>query len=146
MTAPILKTINNANNCHQLGKEENTHTHAQVTGNYRFATANEIILQSFSQLDNQYKKDYQMSKDQTINLICFNKEKLLEYQAPKVLQQCSNHGTSKQNSNMEREQQYQPKEDENLFFLRRKKLKEKCNSTCSHLKIISTYVAGAVEI
>ena len=59
MTAPILKTINNANNCHQLGKEENTHTHAQVaqvTGNYRFATANEIILQSFSQLDNQYKK------------------------------------------------------------------------------------------
>ena len=56
MTAPILKTINNANNCHQLGKEENTHTHAQVTGNYRFATANEIILQSFSQLDNQNKK------------------------------------------------------------------------------------------
>ena len=107
MTAPILKTNYNANNCHQLGQEENTHTHAQVaqvTGNYKFATANEIILQSFSQLDNQYKKDYQMSKDQTIHLICFNKEKLLEYQAPKVLQQCSNHGTSKQNSNMEREQ------------------------------------------
>ena len=52
MTAPILKTNYNANNCHLLGKEENTHTHAQVTGNYRFATANEIILQSFSQLDN----------------------------------------------------------------------------------------------
>ena len=66
-----------------------------------------------------------MSKDQTINLICFNKEKLLEYQAPKVLQQCSNHGTSKQNSNMEREQQYQPKEDENLCFLKQEKIKGK---------------------
>ena len=36
----------------RVGKEENTHTHAQFIGNYRFDTANEIILQSLFQLDN----------------------------------------------------------------------------------------------
>ena len=66
-----------------------------------------------------------MSKDHTINLICFNKEKLLEYQAPKVLQQCSNHGTSKQNSNYGKRTTIQPKEDEDLCLIKQDKIKGK---------------------